>query len=917
MALLGAGCTGSQPSSDRLDKPGGIHREPGLELGTPWTGWDDARPPFLDFDHPVTWRSSVDGVRLDRCADDFSGQTFAGRLSGPPAAAELALVTLTPPAPAIITDPFDTFEVWLGTNPGTHPPAASPARLAFVGRDGAERPLRLDAGEFPSSGWMLVHRRMEHDHARKVVLPVRITGAEVADWRGPAVCALYFRGPSVFTESRAPIVPAWRPGSGRKYRTPPDRILHGGGDPFEDADRDLSPASGMSTSAPARVIAGENPGVFRMGATRGPEGISFEISPAAFRDRGLDIRWGDRPAAHWEGFDLPPSPLVLDRIGPEEMRLEYEDGLALTLRAAGGVLVIDAVGRGRDLPGLSALPLSSAGGLRVIRPPFLPVPVFMWREADPTAVPLFATMLFEPRRSAASELRFMTREGTNVVPAAVRYAPATDGARLRLRERFVLSVSPDPEQVVPRPAPGPSAPCRLCAEAMPVRSEGDAEQRGAGMAALQRLGVRAIQVRVGRTGEGNGHASLLSPDDLAPGEPGWTRDALRQASDGQWIPGLAPNHFALKLPFLRLWLEREVAAGMWPRAPGVAYVADLTRASPWRFTDYDGRVPEAAAFRPAYDTCAQMMRRVTEAAGSPVLAHDATAWLYVGYAGGGWLSASSCDDIRRQPMLPLYASPLLGAHLPLAGLMAKRPPDARDREGLHRDLVLQSAYHLCPVISAAETNRGLICLQASVGRSLHAVMTTNRLLKTAWYDGRRLLSGADALAAGAWRRSHLYMRFSGEVECWLNGGTESWEVQVGSDRWRLPPGGWVALGPSMLALSVTHEGRRIDYLSDGSQLFFDGNGVAIPFRGISSEGPLWLRHDRTAAGMPFDIVIPAGGGTIRLPLGILGGHRISAARAETFEGEPLGSLPFAREADGFRLDIPAAAWRVTLVADGE
>lgn len=100
--------------------------------------------------------------------------------------------------------------------------------------------------------------------------------------------------------------------------------------------------------------------------------------------------------------------------------------------------------------------------------------------------------------------------------------------------------------------------------------------------------------------------------------------------------------------------------------------------------------------------------------------------------------------------------------------------------------------------------------------------------RIAYWDGGGWISSSEAIQNGAYLRSQIYINYPGAVEVWVNGSAhEDWTLRVGRDHWRLPPFGWLAVGPDFL------EARRS--VRDGVLImFYPGTRSTMMAGGVRS-----------------------------------------------------------------------------------
>jgi len=790
-------------------------------VDAPWTAWDDAAPPLTRFDSVRDW-TAVAGpatCRFNRAAGDYAGEHFAARLTTTTLPLP-APVRITPPAPLEWAGPADLIELVVGGR-GL---GASQPRVAVVLAGPGSPPARIELGEIPPTRWTILAAPLPATFA---ALPGggRVERLEISGWTGEGeiwlaslTACLEQRTP--FIASRAPP-PSWR-----------DQWPSAGPWP---------PAGGAAPPARERVRVYVEPaadGRYALVSEDDEGAMRFLVDPAAWQD-GCEILWADRPCGRWGGCEIVGGTeawagrAVVPR--PDGLDVQTVGGAVVQWRISGRCVSVAVRGAGAE--GLRLAPLTGPSPMQSIRLPLFNGPrIGMWRCADAVGTPVFGVVFSDPFASGASRISFGTAAPAGPAGEAV-YLPATDGRRPPLREVVRLAVSPRIEDVLPSM---PVRPGRRVADAA-MACYVDAGPFGAGRLREAWSEMEAGPMFLLEAPQGRPETA---EDELDVGDPRWSRVLLRRASDGRWQPGALPGRYAVKTPALTGLSSLEPPLPAAP--PDRAVCPWLARSPPWERTDYDARTADAGTFRAAWEGLNDWLRSESQRRGAPVLCSSSWAWLYAGAADAALVEADTAEELLTRPWLPLFLHARLNAALRSIGprLLAAGGDDEEARRRLAFSIAHGMAPRL-PLFDAADDRAWRLVFLAG---ALHRRQALAPLERLSFGSGTGWLSPSDALATGAWRASRIYLRYSGGLEVWVNGGADAWPVTVGGETIELPPGGWHAVGPDLLAGSIRHNGRRLERVRSPDYSYHDGAGWDGVSVGIGCVGAVLLRDEAAPRG---------------------------------------------------------------------
>ncbi|MDD4102751.1 MAG: hypothetical protein PHU80_09005, partial [Kiritimatiellae bacterium] len=585
----------------------------------------------------------------------------------------------------------------------------------------------------------------------------------------------------------------------------------------------------------------------------------------------------------------------------------------ICFRLIGKSLVMDLQSDGGDI---HEVRFGSASGLVHPRP--VTMPYYTYRGSGlgherPLAIisgtadnPLFFMAHIDWTQSNASTIFSggMLFDGTLASNGGTRYETKTDGQRNPCFERFVLTLSPRFEDVLPN-IPNPPSPWRHVTGTRLWSAHGasDRERDAAYWRDVHRWGMRQIVVTDHETGWRDNNESFTFRTDPAPGKGGdegqrkyarimqdelgfvygpynnftdfapvnafWNIDLISRTRDNQlqhaWTRCYAPKP-ARAVEFC----ERLAPIIQQKFGFSTAYCDVHTATTPWRRVDYDARVPGAGTFAAVFYAYGEIMLIQKAAWNGPVYSEGNNHFSYCGLTDGNYAQDQSYRiaenpwlvdfDLRR--MHDLCCNFGMGA--PDMFYPGKsEPPDADTARD--RFLAATVAFgHPGFLLHGREAKlRSYYMLQAIASLYTQASVDTIRYIGA---DGTAYDTSA-ALANGTYKRSQIVTQYADGTVTAVNGNmAERMRLNVDGHDLYLPPNGYWARGAdgNVRVFSGDVNGRRADLSVSPEYTYIDGRGIFTRFADGASAGAAICRvitndlvevllHKTSEAGFPFTV----------------------------------------------------------------
>ncbi len=857
-------------------------------------GRPEPRRPTVSFDDPAGWTLTANNChgRCERSVAQRLWYPHTTRIDyrGGPG----GTVTLRPPQPVPVAPESDCLDVWVYGNRWEFaprpdfPPIAISALL--IGGDGSEIELPLTVMRWEE--WWLVHRRLPDGLSARSLSGLMIRGVDCQEersiWLGP-LC--------IYREPLEPLRFETQPSPNLTLPRGQVMGVHNGASklPFPTRTDTIAPICADRVRTQIWQV---SPQLYALEAS-GPLGtVRYEYAPRSGGLADVQCFWNGKPACvpmreggiTVDGSVRQDGELIDHRLEGTRVcatfRIADQTECTYRLGISGRSLTVDIQCTGGRATGLDVGRVAQTRVLKLIQPPFLTLgaidPLILAGEAPGGRY--FLSVFLDWYRSNASQLWCDTGrypDGARLNGGA-RYLPRTDGVRNDLFERVVLTVAPTYEDALPYianpPAPGArDAGTRLWQESW---GPADYQRELDRVTRLHSYGIEKMTLCNHEITWRDGGESFTFRTDPAPGKGG--APALKRFVAGVkalgWRCGLYTNYTDFA-PVNQYWHEGMIARTgdkqmitAWPRCyavksprsvefdarlsreikrlydPDSAYTDVHTALTPWAYTDYDARVPGAAAFAPLYYSYGQLLLNDQKVYGA-AFSEGSFHWMYAGLATGNYALAYQSRGLHERPLDVSFAlhriHPLecdIGMGWTAHYIRTPVSPDA----DVDRLVAATLAYgHIGWLV---EDSYGM----ERVGRCYYMLQQIQsryalvRPRQIRYSDGKgRWESASEAVCSGLLNASRLHVEYANGLQLFVNGSEGNWRVTRGRQTWTLPPWGWVAWDDNgLFEVSALQEGKRFDYVIGPEYEFLDGRGARMTMGALCSEHGVALRKRR-------------------------------------------------------------------------
>jgi hypothetical protein len=905
------------PTPPKQEQPGHppyeIVRANRLQRGTPQVTFDDLRG----------WTMTVQGdadVSLTASVAQPIWRPQNARLHYADGTEDTTAV-IRPPHPIEIKEPFDAARMWVFGGWYRHDAqSAPPPTLNVLLEDRNGRSVTIDLSNVISGNWSIqqgVLSLPERDPAR---FPMTFVGLKFGRLKIPkAQSDLFFDSLTFYHQQRDPVAHPL------KIRNPI----------FPTSDDGMLPTSpkGIQT----RVEADASGATLISQSAQGT--LRFQIRPKEGALNGIKAQWNDGPwfqLADGGGLELDvsgKSRTIVDEATVVsqsqqgdayhvQWRLNEPDASApvfweATYQIKGRTLVVDLTGKGGQA---AAVNFGTLDGLKDAHGVFVPYLALGRDSGQIVSGPLvacgrnvFVSVLPDIYHSDFSDVTNTSgpaKEGSLRLFTSTNYQPLSNGRRNDLRERLLMSVSPEFADVLPN-ARNPASPDRKkLASYLYLMSYYIHPQF---FSTLKRYGLdHVIAVHKNCAFVGIHADTLASFSYRWRPRPGisieWWRKYGRHIHDLGYLFGMY-TYFVDLFPTSEYWDENHVAlnpsgslrGGWWYGGFAVkmndasamaAQVCKLLKELyPVDFAYFDiGTVVGPSAYNMDFEAGVQgagmaradMLANADLAAEihkdiGPISSEGYHRWFYAGLSDIDYATLMYPKEHQSAAqVMPLIDFDLLKIHPFELGAMMGFDPQMFVSEARSQELLKDDGTGLAPIgfyqfVSASLAYGHMAALgydyvpPLSRVIQLYALMQgvqteylVNQAKTIAYSDGERFYPTSEALRRKIVQEGRVRVEYDNGLIVQVNYNADKpWTVQAAGKSFKLPPYGWVIEKPgTILAYSALRDGHRVDVVQCPRYIYVNSNGKTFhdDDLGVEVEGAVWLKRLDSGAWR----VIPCG-----------------------------------------------------------
>ncbi|MDZ7618134.1 MAG: hypothetical protein U1E05_14105, partial [Patescibacteria group bacterium] len=658
---------------------------------------EDDHPALIDFEVLDGWTvECVDAeATFTRSREQQLWGQFVGKLVYR-GVGKRPTVAVKPPQPIPARGPFDCINFWVyGNNWAWVSDKSTPQveiALRFQGEEGQTVRIPMDRVRWKE--WWVLHRKLNGEQLKQLGPQPLLEAIEVSGGRNEEDRALFFDNLSVYQEELPPLEFAPRPernltrfpGQSPGTNTGPGRL------PFPTREETLLPDN-LTPDFHVQLEETEGTYEFRY---RGDDGeLVYRYRPQTGTLGDVTAEWvgrgeafrpmagggvyfavdqGEKAAApelvepagvHREGETVVSAWRC--RVGDRNVEVRY------TFRLWQKSLIVDVQCLGGDVGEVRFGWAEGVENPRLVTLPFLAGeaqrPAVL--AAGPPDRPLFVFAIMDHYRSNASSLfaeNKVSDEGVHYNGGS-RYASKTDGVRNDCFERLFLTVSPRFEEILPNIA-NPQSPWKHVAGERVWIAYGAGQREGdyAYWRNIARHGMTKIAITDHEVGWRDGGESFTMRTRAAPGKGGdegqadyarklralgfrygiynnytdyapvnehWNEDYVTRLSDGNWQSSWARCYNPK--PARAVELEAKLAPIIQRKFQlDTAYCDVHTAVQPWRYCDFDARVPGAGTFAATFYAYGEIMLHQKKTWNGPVYSEGNNHWYYSGLTDGNY-----------------------------------------------------------------------------------------------------------------------------------------------------------------------------------------------------------------------------------------------------------------------------------------
>lgn len=863
--------------------PEGEKGEQAYELT--WSGRPDPGMQ-VTFEHLQGWRLqyrsggsvSLAASRAQRLWRPAVGKLCVGQSPKPVA------ILLRPPQPIKIETPFDAINFWVYGPLHFMNPQAVPMYVSVLLANARGGEMSVDLGAIRMGYWMLLHGYIP-PAVRTRWQPLYFCGVMLSADNAKADYTYYLEGLHFYERQRQPR-PAGRP----------EKPVF----PVADTGNLPTPPPGVKTSVTPTQVGARF-------VSRRPEGqLVFEVDVTRGCLEGIQMRWQDKliikPCAGGGILAAPSQPPVAGKLlshrvvgGKLLARWQAEKGRLwrATYSLSGCSLIVDIAAEGSWASGTGFGAIEGLPELHAIEVPYLKMSRFGANGGGMTPIAagggLFVSVLPDMYYSDYSYCETgapQPRQGRLQPFTQTIYTPLTNGQRHPVRDRLLISASPEFAEVLPNHQNPRSPNIERLAPYMFVMDRAFSLNRwetmknygldyviandfagifvrdyseGFGLRWRPHPSYRIEQVQQARAkikSLGYLFGAYIDATDFYPLNEFWEENLIALTPEGD-LAEAWPGSYATKSD--HMWrLTRRVGQKMKQLYPPDCVYLDVSTNLGAKALDYEAGYPGAGMARACIIGVGDSLVEARRWYGTTI-SEGIMRWIYAGLSDMDYAQVHMSEG---QLPLPLDFD-LLKIHPYQIGTMMGYGPSNFLNEEEMKDLhsgaqPAPQAFYKWLSCSLAYGHMAMLgygffppmarmIQHYALMQALQEEYLPDTVTRIEYYDGQKFLPPSQALLSGAYKRGQVRVTYKGGLLLTANlNGEENWQVVQAGREYILPPWGWIATGGrrQILAYSALVEGKRMDYVQSPQYIYAHGGELVRRVGPLEVQGAAWLKRQK-------------------------------------------------------------------------
>jgi hypothetical protein len=285
----------------------------------------------------------------------------------------------------------------------------------------------------------------------------------------------------------------------------------------------------------------------------------------------------------------------------------------------------------------------------------------------------------------------------------------------------------------------------------------------------------------------------------------------------------------------------------------------------WRLNDYTPGTPGAGKFRETFEQGALLYWTRGELYGGPILSEGGMHWMYSGLVDGNLSRNQQHPHDPQSPYLPpadLVDFQLQKIHLLSVDNCSNNyfdawAPEVRDRF-ICQTLAYGKAGLWFPYTGQGQETQSSSCRAYF---AFHLAQKRFRCVpvdKILYHNGEALVDTSIILRQGKERLGRVYVRYQNGFESWTNlNEREPWSVTVDGQEWRLPPYGWIQQRKedwgTFRNYSLIFSGRKCQRIEDKQTLLVGAPGSLVRWDDVETDGTMLLHREETGGSRVINL----------------------------------------------------------------